>query len=106
VYSVAVEDENAVTGATTFVEELDPQFEQVKIHPSADNKPVGRRKYNFCIDWLFPKKMLSGLAMTATAVTFVAMLGDPPPVGYVPAPQEMVLFEYKQSPGGPKPEVM
>ena len=44
--------------------------------------------------------------MTATAVTFVAMVGAPPPVGYEPAPQEMVLFEYKHSPGGPKPEVM
>jgi hypothetical protein len=49
VYSVAVDDVNAVTGATTFVVELDPQFEQVKIQPSADSNPVGRRKYIFCI---------------------------------------------------------
>jgi hypothetical protein len=55
---------------------------------------------------LFPKKILSGLAMTATAVTFVASAGEPPPCGYVPAPQEIVLFEYKHNPGGPKPAVM
>ena len=79
-YSVAVEDENAVTGATT-LDEFDWQLEQLKIQPSAANNPVGSRKYSFCIVWLDPKKMLSGLAMTATAVTLVAMVGEPPPVG-------------------------
>jgi hypothetical protein len=48
--------------------------------------------------------MFRGFAITATAVTFVAIFV---PVGPdVPAPHEMVSFEYRQSPGGPQPEVM
>lgn len=93
VKEVAVDAENAVTGLSTCVVDVDPHMVQVKIQPSADSRPVGSRKYNFCMVWLCPKKMFSGLAITATAVTFVAMLGPPPPVGYEPAPHEIVSFE-------------
>jgi hypothetical protein len=43
--------------------------------------------------------------MTATAVTFVAT-AETPFDPDVPAPHEMVLFEYRHNPGGPQPEVM
>ena len=55
--------------------------------------------------WDVPKKIFSGLAMTAMAVTLAATVWMPF-VPYVPAPHEMVLFEYRHNPGGPKPEVM
>jgi hypothetical protein len=52
-----------------------------------------------------PKKIFNGFAMTAIAVTFVAVVIIPlDPC--VPAPHEMVLLEYRHKPGGPKPEVM
>jgi hypothetical protein len=67
------------------------QLEQVRIQLSADSKPVGRRKYNFCISEVFPKKIFRGFAITATAVTLVAIFV---PVGpEVPAPHEMVSLE-------------
>jgi hypothetical protein len=79
-----------VTGATT-LPEFDWQFEHVRIQASAANSPDGRRKYSFCIVLLVPKKIFSGLAITATAVTFVAIFV---PVGPdVPAPHEIVSFE-------------
>jgi hypothetical protein len=84
--------------------EVDPQFEHVRIQASADKIPVGSRKYNFCMFAVFPKKILRGLAITATAVTLVVTAV--PACVLVPAPQEMVSFEYRHSPGGPQPEVM
>ena len=49
--------------------------------------------------------MFSGFVMTAIGVTLVAVELTPL-LPCVPAPHEMVSFEYKQSPGGPQPEVM
>ena len=86
----AVDAANAVTGATT-LPDCDWQFEHVRIQASAARIPVGRRKYSFCIAEFEPKKIFKGFAITATAVTLVAIFV--PEEVDVPAPHEMVLLE-------------
>ena len=89
--SEAVDALKAVTGATT-LPDCDWQPEQEKIQLSAERSPVGRRKYSFDIVLLEPKKIFSGFAITAIAVTLVAVVLTP--FGpFVPAPHEMVSFE-------------
>jgi hypothetical protein len=73
VYSVAVDDSKALTGATT-LPDCDWQLLQVRIHASADRSPEGNRKYSFCNAESLLKNTLSGFAITATGVNLVAIL--------------------------------